>query len=131
VRRVIAVPPSLADEIGRVVAKLRTTPAGRLGARVTGPFPSRAAAGRALALTLAVAAQGIEDAAAPVMPAWRTLPLLADLAVGDQVSVVAHDFLAALVVAPSVVWTPVGQAPVSDLLLEVTASVAEVARFLL
>jgi hypothetical protein len=131
VRRVIAVPPSLADEIDRVVAKLRTTPRARLGAPLSGPFPSRAAAGRALALTFAEAAQGIEDAGAPATPVWLPLPLLADLAVGDQVKVVAHDFLAALVAAPSLVWTPSGRMPVSELLRDVTASVAEVARFLL
>ena len=130
-RRVIAVPPALADEIDRVVAKLRTTPGARLAAPLAGPFPSRAAAGRALALTFAEAAQGIEDAALPAMPVWRPLPVLADLAVGDQVKVVAHDFLTALVGAPSLVWTPTGRLPVSELLLEVTASVGEVARFLL
>lgn len=130
-RRVIAVPPSLPDEIGRVVAKLRTTQGAWLGAPLSGPFPSRAAAGRALALTFAEAAQGIEDAALPAMPVWRPLPVLADLAVGDQVKVVAHDFLVALVAAPTLVWTPTGRIPVSELLSDVTASVGEVARFLL
>jgi hypothetical protein len=131
VRRVIAVPPSLADELGRVVAKLRTTPESRLGASVSGPYSSRAAAGRALASALALAAQGIEDAGAPAMPEWRPLPALADLAVGDQVNVVAHDFLAALLGAPSVVWTPVGRAPVAELLRDVMAAVRDAARFLL
>ena len=130
-RRVIAVPPALADEIDRVVAHLRTTPGARLAAPLAGPFPSRAAAGRALALTFAEAAQGIEDAASPAMPIWRPLPVLADLAVGYQVKVVAHDFLTALAGAPSLVWTATGRVPVSELLLEVTASVAEVVRFLL
>ena len=130
VRAVAAVPASLADDLGRVVKTLRTTPAGRLRARVAGPFQSRADAGRALARVLAIAAQGIEDADQPAMPAWREPPMLADLAVGDQVRVLAHDFLAVLPGAGSVVWTPSGRVPRKELVRDVVSSVAEVAAFL-
>jgi hypothetical protein len=127
---VAAVPSSLADDLGRVVKTLRTTPAGRLRARLTGPFHSRADAGRALARVLAIAAQGIEDADQPAMPPWRAPPVLADLAVGDQVRVLAHDFLVALPGAADVVWTPSGRVPRAELVRDVVSSVAEVATFL-
>jgi hypothetical protein len=130
VRAVAAVPASLADDLNGVVKTLRTTPAGRLRARLSGPFHSRADAGRALARALAIAAQGIEDAGQPAMPQWREPPVLADLAVGDQVRVVAHDFLAVLATAASVVWTPAGRVPRDELVRDVVSSVAEVAGFL-
>jgi hypothetical protein len=130
VRAVAAVPSSLAEDLDGVVKTLRTTPAGRLRARLSGPFQSRADAGRALARVLAIAAQGIEDADQPAMPAWREPPLLADLAVGDQVRVLAHDFLAVLPSAPSSVWTPGGRVPRAALVRDVVSSVAEVAGFL-
>jgi hypothetical protein len=130
VRAVVAVPPSLAQDLDRVVTTLRTTPAGRLKARLAGPFTSRADAGRALARALAIAAQGIEDADQPAMPHWRTPPVLADLAVGDQVRVLGHDFLTALPGAAKVVWTPAGRVPRAELVRDVEATVAEVAAFL-
>jgi hypothetical protein len=130
VRRVIAVPSRLAEDLGRVVSKLRTTPSARLSAQLSGPFTSRAEAGRALARTLATAAQGIEDADGPAMPRWRTLPRLADPAVGDQVQVLAYDLLAALPAAPDLVWTPDGRARLTDLMRDVSATLGEVVRFL-
>jgi hypothetical protein len=130
VRAVVAVPPSLAQDLDRVVTTLRTTPAGRLRARLPGPFSSRADAGRALARALAVAAQGIEDADQPAMPRWRTPPVLADLAVGDQVRVLGHDFLTVLPKAAKVVWTPAGRVPRAELVRDVEASLAEVTAFL-
>jgi hypothetical protein len=130
VRAVVAVPPSLAQDLDRVVTTLRTTPAGRLRARLPGPFSSRADAGRALARALAVAAQGIEDADQSAMPQWRTPPVLADLAVGDQVRVLGHDFLTVLPAAAKVVWTPAGRIPRAELVRDVEATVAEVAAFL-
>ena len=130
VRAVAAVPSSLAHDLDGVVKTLRTAPAGRLRARLLGPFHSRADAGRALARVLAIAAQGIEDADQPAMPGWREPPVLADLAVGDQVRVLAHDFLAVLPSAASVVWTPSGRVPRAELVRDVVSSVAEVAGFL-
>jgi len=130
VRAVAAVPSSLAHDLDSVVQTLRTTPAGRLRARLPGPFHSRADAGRALARVLAIAAQGIEDADQPAMPTWREPPLLADPAVGDQVRVLAHDFLTVLPSAPSSVWTPGGRVPRTELVRDVVSSVAEVAGFI-
>jgi len=130
VRAVAAVPSSLADDLERVAKKLRTTPAGRLRAGLAGPFHSRADAGRALVRVLAIAAQGIEDGDQPAMPQWREPPVLADLAVGDQVRVVTHDFLSALPGAASVVWTPGGRVPRAELVRDVASAVAEVAGFL-
>jgi hypothetical protein len=127
---VAAVPSSLAHDLDGVVKTLRTAPAGRLRARLLGPFHSRADAGRALARVLAIAAQGIEDADQPAMPHWRTPPVLADLAVGDQVRVLGHDFLSALPDAAKVVWTPGGRVPRAELVRDVVAMVAEVAGFL-
>ena len=129
-RAVVAVPASFAEDLDRVVTTLRNTPAGRLRARVSGPFSSRADAGRALAGVLATAAQGIEDADQPAMPHWRTPPVLADLAVGDQVRVLGYDFLSVLPGAAKVVWTPAGRVPRSELVRDVVASLAEVAAFL-
>src|SRR5450631_1357883 len=74
VRAVPAVPPSLARDLDSIVKTLRTTPAGRLRARLSGPYQSRADAGRALARVLAIAAQGIEDADQPAMTQWREPP---------------------------------------------------------
>lgn len=128
-RAVPAVPPSLARDLDSIVKTLRTTPAGRLRARLSGPYQSRADAGRALARVLAIAAQGIEDADRPAMPEWREPPVLADLAVGDQVRVLAHDFLAVVPSAASVVWTPGGRVPRAELVRDVVSSVAEVAGF--
>ena len=126
----IDVPSALVADLERVATLLRTTPANRLAAPLSGPFASRVEAGRALARTLAIAAQGIEDAERPVMPAWRTLPLLADLAVGDQVRVLGHDLVAALAGAPDAVWTPEGRAPVDDLLRDVIVATTAVTSFL-
>ena len=129
-RRVIVVPPALIADLDQVVSRLRNTSAARLRAAVSGPFATRAGAGRALARLLAQATQGIEDAAALEPPAWRTLPTLPDLAVGDQVRVLAHDFVAVLPTSPSAVWGPDGRVGVDDVLRDVGATVTEVARYL-
>lgn len=133
-RLVADVPADLPVALARIVATLRTTPAGRLGAALSGAVPTRADAGRMLARVLVHAAQGIENGAAAEMPAWRTLPQLPDLSVGDQVSVVAHDLVvavAAVLDARSLVWTPDGRASLDDVLHDVAATVAEVARLLM
>ena len=132
-RRVADVPADLPVALARVVATLRTTSAARLAARLGGAVPTRADAGRLLARMLASAAQGIEDAAARSMPAWRTPPELPDLSVGDQVGVLAHDLVLAVMAAPdagALVWTPDGRAPLDDVLRDVAATVAEVSRLL-
>jgi hypothetical protein len=126
----VATDPAELDELGaqlaRIVGALRTTPLQRLRAACLGRFESRVDAGRALAAALAIATQGIEEAAAVSMPSWRVLPLLADLAVGDQVAVTANDYLRATAAAPDTVWTPSGRAGLVPAVLEVRALVAEV-----
>ncbi len=130
VRQVIVVPTELVTDLDRVVSRLRNTSAARLKAPVSGPFATRADAGRALARLLAQATQGIDDADALAPPVWRTLPALPDVAVGDQVRVLAHDFVSVLPTAPSVVWGPDGRVGIDDVIGDVTATVTEVARYL-
>lgn len=117
-------------ELDGIVTALRTMPAGRLGAPLSGPVPTRADAGRLLARVLAHAAQGIEQADSDELPRWRDVPRLPDLAVGDQVRVLAHDLTQALESAPAQVWAPDGQAPLSDVLHDVNATAREVRRLL-
>jgi hypothetical protein len=126
----ITVPEALAVDLARVMSLLRNTASTRLGAPLSGPFATRAGAGRALAQALAVAVQGLEDADQPAMPRWRTLPRLADLAVGDQVRVLAHDLTVSAPMAPAMAWTPEGRMPTSQVLRDVAAIAAEVVKFL-
>ena len=133
--RVTGVPDDLAAALVRVVTALRTMSPSRLGALLPGPTRSRADAGRLLARLLAVACQGVEDAELLAMPAWRTIPVVADLVVGDQVNVLAHDLSVAvgnLAGAPPgvTVWTPDGRAPLADVLRDVAATTDEVQRLL-
>ena len=122
---------ALLTELDGIVTALRTMPAGRLGAPLSGPMPTRADAGRLLARVLAVAAQGIEQADGDELPRWREVPRLPDLAVGDQVKVLAHDLARALESRPAPqVWAPDGRAPLSDVLADVTATAREVRRLL-
>lgn len=130
VRRVIVVPTELVADLDRVVSRLRNAPAARLRAPISGPFATRADAGRALARLLAQATQGIEDADAMQAPVWRALPALPDVAVGDQVRVLAHDFVSVLPTSPGEVWGPDGRVDVDDVIRDVTATVTEVARYL-
>jgi hypothetical protein len=131
VRHVKDTAAELATALERVVASLRTMPASRLGARLPGPTSTRADAGRLLARVLAAAAQGVEDADSPTMPAWRSLPEVADLVVGDQVNVLVHDLRVAVAGSPPAeVWTPQGRARLVDVLRDVRATAEEVRRLL-
>src|SRR5665213_4228337 len=125
VRRVIVVPPELVADLDRVVSRLRNAPAARLRATLSGPFATRADAGRALARLLAQVTQGIEDAAALAPPVWRAMPTLPDVAVGDQVRVLTHDFVSVLPTSASVVWGPDGRVGVDDVIRDVTATVTD------
>jgi hypothetical protein len=80
---------ALATQLGRVAERLRTLSLARLQAPVPG-WPSRVVAARALAQQCADVTAAIEGRAA------RPVPELADLAVGDQVSVCAGDLVRAL-----------------------------------
>ena len=125
----IVVPPALAADLDRVVTRLRNATPARLRASVAGPFATRADAARALAQMLAQSTQGIEDAAAPAPPVWRVVPALPDTALGDQLRVLVHDFVAAVPSAPAEVWAPDGRVGVEDLLRDVHATATEVGRF--
>jgi hypothetical protein len=98
----IAMRAELAADVRRVSERLRSLSATRLAAPpAPSPggrpdHPSRAAAGRAAAQQRADAAAALEAAAAGTQPERRALPVLPDLAVGDQVAVTGHDLLAAL-----------------------------------
>jgi hypothetical protein len=130
VRAVTAVPPSFVTDVDRVVMRLRTMPTGRLRGPLAGPFATRAGAGRALASALAVATQGIDDADQPEPPLWRRLPELPDLSVGDQVRVLAHDFVGALATAGPEAWTVDGRRPTADVVEGVMAALVDVAAVL-
>jgi hypothetical protein len=122
--------------LSRMVSALRTMPPGKLAARLSGPTPTRADAGRLLARTLALAAQAIEEADAATMPSWREVPMLPDLAVGDQVNVMLHDLRTALSgdslggAGPDEVWTPQGRVPLTEVLRDVETTTEEVRRLL-
>jgi len=134
----------LTADVRRVVERLRTLSPAQLAAPAP-PHPSRAAGGRAVAQALATAAQGIEDRMSPGEPHWRTLPELADLAVGDQVAVTGHDLLALLlattfpgdhavvgvVVAPEeTVWAPGARRTAEDVVTDAAAQLAALRRAL-
>jgi hypothetical protein len=125
-------PADLREGLARIIAALRTAPRHRLRATCEGRFASRLDAGRALATALAIATQGIAEEGAASMPAWRSLPVLPEQAIGDQVAVTAHDYLAAVDVsrgrgdAAMLVWTPTGRATLEQLHGEVAALLADV-----
>jgi hypothetical protein len=81
----------LLDAVDRLADRFRSLPVSGLRARVPG-FESRAAAGLALARTLAEAAQRLE---APDREP-RRMPEAGVFAVGDQIAVAGHDLVTAL-----------------------------------
>ena len=78
----------------RLTSRYRAMPESKLLGRLS-DGRSRAAAGHELASLLARAAQGVEDRAQPLPPAWRSLPFEGPFVVGDQLGVTGHDLLAA------------------------------------
>ena len=82
-------------DVRRVTDRARNLSQARLAAPV-GSHPSRAHAVRVVAQQLAEAAQGIAAREDPTEPGWRDLPVLSDLAVGDQLAVVGRDLIAEL-----------------------------------
>jgi len=114
-----------------VIDRVRRMPPGRLRAGLRGPFATRADAARSLGRDLVVVAQGIEEAASPAAPAWRELPDVPDLVVGDQLAVLAEDVRRALAGDPPIeVWTPAGRAPLPDVVRDLLAAAQEVRRML-
>jgi len=86
-------PDELAADVRRVADRLRGLSQAQLSAPVP-PHASRAEVARAAAQQLAEAAEGIAERGAAVEPSWRALPVLSDLAVGDQLAVAGHDLVA-------------------------------------
>jgi hypothetical protein len=123
-----------ADELDRevriLVERLRTMSTTKLASRlVPGDrmSPSRADAARHLAQRISEAAQALEADG----PAWRVLPDLTDLAVGDQLAVTAHDLHAALLghLAPQVA-TRNGVRPLAEVLDALLVEARELRRTL-
>ena len=82
-------------DVRRVAERLRTLSEAQLAAAAP-PYPSRAAGGRTVAQTLADAAQALDERDSGAEPQWRDVPVLSDLAVGDQVALTGNDLLAQL-----------------------------------
>lgn len=85
----------LEADVRRVTDRVLNLSQARLAAPAEA-HPSRASAVRVVAQQLAEAAQGIAAREDPGEPGWRELPVLSDLAVGDQLAVVGRDLLAEL-----------------------------------
>ncbi len=101
----------LAAQLERTVDRLRTLGLARMAASFE-PEPTRADAARGVA-------QRLEDLAADAEGREpRTLPRLADAAVGDQVAVCGHDLLAALASGSGVVEGQSVAGAAADLLLD-------------
>ena len=101
----------LEAQLGRTVDRLRTLGLTRLAASFE-PEPSRADAARGVA-------QRLEDLAAELESREpRTLPRLADPAVGDQVAVCGHDLLAVISSGSGVARGEAVAGVAADLLLD-------------
>jgi hypothetical protein len=115
----------------RVIDTVRPMAPGKLRAGLGGPFATRADAARSLGRELAAVTQGIEEAASAAAPAWRELPDVPDLVVGDQLAVLAEDLRRALASGPPAeVWTPDGRAPLPDVIRDLLATAQQVRRLL-
>jgi hypothetical protein len=121
----------LARDLRRVAERLRGLSEPRLAAAAP-PHESRAAAARATAQALADAAQGLEERAQPDEPAWRQLPELPDLALGDQLSVTGHDLLAAAIDASAddPAWARGRRRTAGDVLTAAAAHLGDLRRLL-
>lgn len=121
----------LATEVRRVADRLRSLSQARLAAPAP-PYPSRAAAARSVARLIAEAEQGIAARQGPVEPAWRGLPDLGDLAVGDQLAVTGHDLLSVIehVRPDDDVWARGRRRTARDVVTEVAGHLAELRRSL-
>jgi hypothetical protein len=113
-------PTPLEVDLERLAERLRTAPL-----RKVEPATDEV---RALLQRLAELAQGIDERASGTEPVWRGVPELPVAALGDQVTVLAHDLRAALhrVDAAAQVPTPAGPAPVGEALAALEAQVKAV-----
>lgn len=112
----------LGAESELLVRRLRGYTAARYAAAAA-PFDSRAGVARHLLEGLALAGQGVEAAAAATEPAWRAVPDLPVLALGDATAVMAHDLVAALASRPAAAWTRGRRRPSLELAAQTLAEV--------
>ena len=142
-----SLPNRLETVLTRLASRYRAMPESKLLGRLS-DGRSRAAAGHELAGLLALAAQGVEDRARPLPPAWRSLPFEGPFVVGDQLGVTGHDLLAACArlgasasasayssaAATTAVWAPPGvrcdRAGVGTVLDRVLTAAEDLARVL-
>ena len=123
-------PDDVAAALAQMIDKVRRMSPSRLREIPPGESQSPVDAARALARNLAIVTQGIEQAASSTTPAWRDLPDVPDLVVGDQLAVLAHDLRSALAGAPAEVWTTNGRAPLADVVQAVVSMIAKTSSVL-
>jgi len=121
----------LEADVRRATDRARNLSQARLAAPV-GSQPSRAHAIRGVAQQLAEAAQGIAAREDPTEPGWRELPVLSDLAVGDQLAVVGSDLLAELARCDpeATVWACRARRTAFDVVSDVSEALATTRRLL-
>ena len=121
----------LGRSVERLADRLRTLADTRLARPLDGGATAADRA-HALAQALADAEQGIAERAAERPPAWRAVPRLGDLAVGDQVAVTGADLVAACdgLGPDEPVWTRAGRSAASAVLARAVADVRELAALL-
>jgi hypothetical protein len=126
-----AVRAEIDADVRRVTERLRTLSEAQLAAEAP-PYPSRAAGGRAVAQVLAAAAQAIEERESGAQPPRRAVPVVSDLAVGDQVAVTGHDLLAALgtVALEETVWAGGTRRTAREVVDDAAAQLAALRRLL-
>ncbi|GAA2057675.1 hypothetical protein GCM10009839_78960 [Catenulispora yoronensis] len=104
-----AVAAEFARELTRVADGFRRLPHSKFALRLE-PYGDRAQAGYWLASQLTLLAQGMERWDDPRPPGWQELPVLGVFALGDQLTVVGNDLLAAYRdlkdPGATLVWTP-------------------------
>ncbi|MGH8891822.1 MAG: hypothetical protein ACRDWY_00710 [Actinomycetes bacterium] len=119
----------LEADVRRVTDRLRSLSLARLAGPVP-PHASRADAARAVAQLMAEVAQGLADRHAAREPSWRELPVLSDLAVGEQVAVTGHDLLGELAtIRPTEsVWSRGSRRTAREVVAAAAAALAETRR---
>lgn len=126
---------SLRDDLGadvrRVTERARNLSQACLAAPV-GQHASRAHAMRVVAQQLAEAAEGVAAREEPAEPGWRELPVLSDLAAGDQLAVVGRDLQAELAGCDpgAAVWARGARRTAFDVVSDVTVALATTRRLL-
>ena len=113
----------LLDECDRLADRLRSLSDVRLARDLT-PGVTAAAAGLVVAQRLADLGAGVELRGSAWPPPLRTVPQVADFAVGDVVAVTGHDLVAAaaLLSPQTTVWLDAARADLAVALADGTAA---------